>query len=143
MLKINSAFLALALLLGSMACTSQPTAKNLVTNQYSVEARVVFRPWNTKGFGEQIGTESLTVIASPEERGDIVILRKKISGGFTTEIYRPDADVEKPDVWNLTLPEGEKSIVRQPDGSFHLSELVEGKEGGRRIETFKLSTTSP
>lgn len=138
-LKISSAFLAWVLLLDSMTYASQSTAQNLVANQYSVEARVFFRPWNTKGFGAQTGTESLTVIASPEEQGDIVILRKNnASAGFTAEVYRPDADVDKPDIWNQIAPEGEKSIVRQPDNSFHLSELVGGKEGGRRIEIFKL-----
>lgn len=105
MLKINSALLALALLLGSTACASQPTAKNFMVNQYSVEARVVFQPWSTKGFGEQIGTESLTVIASLEERGDIVALRKNnTSVGFTEEFYRPDVNVEKLDMWNPILP---------------------------------------
>lgn len=130
-------------MLSSIACASQSNAneKIFLVNQYSVEARIFFRAWNTKEFGEPIGAASFSVIASPDERGDIVVLRKnEASGGFTAEVYRPDADIEKPDIWTLTFPEDKKSIVKQPDGSFHLSELIDGKEGGRRIEIFKLDT---
>jgi hypothetical protein len=139
MIKVNSALLGLVLTLSSLACASQTNERQIVATQHSVDAQVFFRAWSTKEFGEPIESESLTVIASPDEKGDIVVLRKNEgSGGFTAEVYRPDADIEKPRIWNLTHPEGQKSIVRQPDGSFHLSELISGKEGGRRIEAFKL-----
>ena len=99
MLRINAALLALVFTLSSIACASQPNAneKIFLVNQYSVEARIFFRAWNTKEFGEPIGAASFSVIASPDERGDIVVLRKnEASGGFTAEVYRPDADIEKP-----------------------------------------------
>jgi|GEM_PF-7069864 len=140
MFKISSSLLALALMLSSIACASQTNEKRIVANQYFVKAEVYFQPWSTKEYGKLIGSESLTVITSPDKRGDIVVLRKNpASGGFIAEVYRPDADVENPKSWDLTFPEEQKTIDKQADGSFQLSELIDGKEGGRRFEVFRLT----
>ncbi|WP_444892528.1 hypothetical protein ACJJIE_17705 [Microbulbifer sp. TRSA001] len=107
---------------------------------YETEVEVVLREWNQKGFGNKIETSTITIITAPDYKGDIVILRNNDEkSGFTAEVYKPKPNALTPDLWKFVSGNVEKSIVKQPNGTFHLSEVV---DNGVRVEIINLNNKS-
>ncbi|WP_444911897.1 hypothetical protein [Microbulbifer sp. PAAF003] len=133
MLKPIKILLLLLMTLSSFTCASTET-DDVKLDKAQVD--VVLREWNKKGFGDKIETTTLTIITAPDYKGDIVILREnEPKRGFTAEVYKPKPNALNPELWEFVSGDIEKSIVKQPNGKFHLSEMV---DKGVRIEVIEL-----
>ncbi len=133
MLRNLKVLLIFLMTLSPFACASKEIAH---VRLQEIEADVVLREWNQKEFGDKVATSTISIITAPGYKGDIVILRKnKNESGFTAEVYKPKPDTLNPELWEFVSGDIEKSIVKQPDGNFHLSEMV---DEGVRIEVIDL-----
>jgi hypothetical protein len=120
-------------MLSSFACASKEVAD---IRLQEIEADVVLRGWDQKEFGDKVATSAISIITAPGYNGDIVILRKnKNESGFSAEVYKPNPNALNPELWEFVSGDIEKSIVKQPDGNFHLSEMI---DDGVRIEIIDL-----
>ncbi|MBL4761482.1 MAG: hypothetical protein JKY93_02140 [Gammaproteobacteria bacterium] len=125
--------LVFVMALSPLACASKEVAD---IKLQEIEVDVVLRGWNQKGFGDKISTSTISIITTPDYKGDIVILRmNKNASGFTAEVYKPKPDALNPELWEFVSGDIEKSIVKQPSGNFHLSEMV---DEGVRVEVIDL-----
>ncbi len=120
-----------------MACAVANEQYAQVFERISTE--VSFRQWNQKGLGEVFERNDISVIKSPNNCGDIVILRWSAKATeFKAEVYRADACTEPPSEWQLVSDSQEKTLTDQHGQYFMILELVPGKEGGQKTERFKL-----
>lgn len=120
-------------MLSSFACANKEVAD---IRLQEIEADVVLRGWDQKGFGDKVETSIISIITAPGYKGDIVILRKnKNESGFSAEVYKPKPNALNPELWEFVSGDIEKSIVKQPNGNFHLSEMI---DEGVRIEVIDL-----
>ena len=109
--------------LSPLACASKDMSD---VSLQEVEADVVLRKWNQKGYGDKVSTSTITIVATPGYKGDVVVLRKNKDGnGFSAEVYKPKPDAANPEFWEFVSGDTEKSIVKQPGGNFHISEMID------------------
>lgn len=107
--------------------------------QRTLQSQAVFSPWGSKSYGEKTPYDTITVLTSRNLEGDIVILRWNDAGtDFTTELYRQSSTQGIFKSWEYQNGSVSKSIDQQPSGSFFVSELIEGEDGGSRKEIFTL-----
>jgi hypothetical protein len=105
----------------------------------TLKAEVMFRAWNTKSLTPTGAQSTITVVSTPKQLGEIVILRwNEEQSQFTSEVYKPEDNITPPKNWVYIDGKIEKSISKQPSGAFFISELVSGEKGGRRVERFRL-----
>lgn len=98
----------------------------------------MIRDWDSKSFSNRKASDFISVITSDGLSGDIVILRwNDRRSQFKAEVYRPE---DKPGRQSWLFREGDKSktLNQQPNGEFFVSEIIEGNEGGQRVEVFRL-----
>lgn len=118
-------------------CASASAPPKLI--QETLQTEVMLRHWNAKSFGERKPHKTISVIAAEGNHGDIVILRWNLEGtGFVAEIYRQQENPWPLLSWEYREAEHAKTINLQPNGEFYMSELVEGVDGGQRVEVFRL-----
>lgn len=138
-LKISfKIFLCFFWLIAIPACSSTPEVEANLRHQ-TVESELMTRHWDSKSFSTRDPSDFITVITSDDLSGDIVILRwNDKKSQFKAEVYRPE---DKPGRQAWLFREGDKSktLNQQPNGEFFVSEIIEGKEGGQRVEVFRLS----
>lgn len=131
-----SIFLNFFLFLVLPACAATPTVP---LTQETVQSHFMFRQWDTKSFEERQPLDTLSVVSSKDLSGDVVILRwNREQNMFKTEVYRQE---NKPGrrSWLFREEGKSKTLNQQPNGEFFISEIVDGKEGGQRVEVFRLS----
>ena len=134
MLK-NLKFLLITLLLP--VCSSASEEISNIKLQ-KIEADVVIRAWDTKGFGDNTGTSTISIITTSNLTGDIVVLRKNVNeSGFNAEVYKAKPNAWKPELWEFISGDIEKSIVKQPNGNLHLFETV---DQGLKVEVIDLDS---
>ena len=132
-LHLSTTLVALWLCVCSTVVAAQP---RIVDN---VESQVSLRRWNTKGGGEILGTERLTVVLSESGKGDVVVLTwSKDGSSFTAEVFRPLAEVNKLREWESVGSSPQKKLSDQPGGSYAIQYTREGPEGGLVSHTFRL-----
>jgi len=119
-------------------CGSALAAEPRVVSQ--VESQVSLRRWDAKGAGEIIGTELLSVVLAPNEKGDVVILTWDAERtSFTAEVYRPLPAVNELREWEALGGALAKKLSEQPGGAYAIQYTRPGPEGGLVSQRFRLS----
>lgn len=129
-------FLCFALTIALPACASAP---NIPLRQQTLQSELMTRSWHSKSFSVREPAGLISVITSDDLSGDIVILRwDDEKRQFKAEVYRQE---DKPGRQSWLFREGNmsKTLNQQPNGEFFISDIIEGKEGGQRVEVFRLS----
>lgn len=126
------------------ACSAQESIDSPNPNleiYNNVKSEISLRPWETKGLGKVIGTETLTVIKTKDGKGEVVVLRwLEDQSEFKTEIYRSDAESEAHSSWSLVNGgDEEKRLSHQHGDLYMINQLIAGKDGGQKSQVFKLS----
>ncbi|MBU2983742.1 hypothetical protein KO528_00130 [Saccharophagus degradans] len=111
----------------------------------NIQSTVSFRGWDTKGSGD-IDEESLiSVVISNNRISDAVVIRniKTIEIReriIKAEVYKPTPET---DVWALDSQTTQRTLIKQANNDFVISERIEGENGGLRMELFRLSEGQP
>lgn len=128
----------------SSACSAKDTIDSTNSNlevHNNVKSEISLRPWETKGLGKVIGTETLTVIKTKGGRGEVVVLRwSENQSEFKTEVYRGDVEADKHSSWSLVNGGNEQKTLSHQHGDLYMiSQLIAGKNGGQKTQVFNLS----
>jgi hypothetical protein len=132
------AFLFLTLSQAFLACATQP---DVPLRQETVQTEIMLRKGDMKSFGGREPHDVISVIASRNLQGAIVILRwDKEKTKFAAEVYEKEDKPGPRSSWLFRENDRSKTLNQQPNGEFYISEVMAGPDGGQRVEAFRLET---
>ncbi|ABD79971.1 hypothetical protein Sde_0709 [Saccharophagus degradans 2-40] len=107
----------------------------------NIKVTVSLRGWDTKGSGDIIEESFISVIATNNQLSDVVIIRNVQSNesgerSIKAEVYIP---TNEEDVWILDSQTKQRTLIKQANNAFLITERIEGENGGLRTEYFRLS----
>jgi len=124
----------------SSACSAKEFQLQVFEN---VDTKVNFKPWNTKGLGDEVDRVKLTILKTDNAKSNITILRwNKSHSNYVSEFYEyEDSDIYSTN-WRLKNQKVTKTLTLQHNSFYMIQEKKPGKEGGVKTEIFKISTES-
>ncbi len=104
-----------------------------------VTSEISLRPWETKGLGKVTSKETISVIKTKSGKGHVVILKWNDSmDSFDVEVYKREGSDGKPDTWQITNSDLDKTLTDQHGHFYMIQHTTPGPEGGIISQTFKL-----
>ncbi|MDO6422281.1 hypothetical protein [Saccharophagus degradans] len=133
-------------LIFSMAfCLNGHTNEQTLLFYSNIQSTVSFRGWDTKGSGDIVEESLISVIISNNWIGDVVVIRNIKTTDIREPILKEEAYKPTPatDVWALDYQTTQRTLIKQANNTFLITERIEGENGGLRMEFFRLSESEP
>lgn len=126
-------------------CVNGHTNEQVPLFYSNIQSTISFRGWDTKGSGDIIEESLISVVISNNRTGDVVVIRSIKPAEIReptlkAEVYIPSNEA---DIWVLDSTTNYRTLIKQANSGFLITERVEGKNGGLRTEHFRLSENKP